>query len=153
MGDLATGLGGATAAVFLFGGTLKFEEHDPKTYVLLVSVSFLAGAFGKQVVSMAGERLLKEARMEAKEAKVEAQSAKHQANTATAMGYTLQAMQLIRRNEPKEALATAEIALEFDPDYANAYGEKARALRRLGRVEEALAVRSKEGPQQSRIAI
>ncbi len=140
VGDLATGLGGATAAVFLFGGTLKFEEHDPKSYVLLVSVSFLAGAFGKQVVSMAGERLLKEAKMEAKEAKVEAESARRQADRATAMGYTLQAVQLDRKKEPKEALAMAELALESDPSYANAYGEKARALKRLGRVEEALSV-------------
>lgn len=139
VGEIASGLGGATAAVFLFGGTLKFDEKDPKTYVLLVSVSFLAGAFGKQVVAIAGERLLKEVGVQAKEAKVEAQSAQQKANRATAMGYTLEAIHLTRKEEPNEALIMAQSALELDPTYANAYGEKGRALRRLGRLEEALA--------------
>jgi tetratricopeptide (TPR) repeat protein len=138
VGEIAIGLGGATAAVFLFGGTLKFEEHDPKTYVLLVSVSFLAGAFGKDVVVTAGERLLREVKTEAKAAKVEAESAQYNANMATAMGYTLQATYFLRDGRPQEALDMTNLALKLDPKNVNAYGEKARALRRLNRLEEAL---------------
>lgn len=138
VGEIAIGLGGATAAVFLFGGTLKFEEHDPHTYVLLVSVSFLAGAFGKDVVVTAGERLLREVKTEAREAKVEAQSAHNNANVATSIGYTLQATALLRDGKPQEALDMANLALEMDPKNVNAYGEKARALKRLNRTEEAL---------------
>jgi hypothetical protein len=138
VGEIAIGLGGATAAVFLFGGTLKFEEHDPKTYVLLVSVSFLAGAFGKDVVVTAGERLLREVKTEASAATATAQSARHDANTATALGYALQATVLIREGKPKEALDVAKLALELDPKNATAYGEKARALKRLNRLDEAL---------------
>lgn len=134
VGEIAMGLGGATAAVFLFGGTLRFDEHDPKTYVLLVSVSFLAGAFGKDVVLAAGERLLRET----KAARVEAQSAQDSARKATAMGYTLQATSMLRDGKPAEALELTKLALKLDPDYASAYGEKARALKRLNRLDEAL---------------
>lgn len=140
VGEIAIGLGGATAAIFLFGGTLKFEEHDPKTYVLLVSVSFLAGAFGKDVVVTAGERLLREVKTEASAAAATAQSAQHDANKATAIGYALQATVLLREGKPKEALDVANLALELDPKNATAYGEKARALKRLNRLDEALLV-------------
>jgi tetratricopeptide (TPR) repeat protein len=138
VGEIAMGLGGATAAVFLFGGTLKFDEDDPKTFVLLVSVSFLAGAFGKDVVLAAGERLLKQVKTETKAAREEAQSAQDSARKATAMGYTLQATSMLRDGKPAEALELAKLSLELDPDYASAYGEKARALKRLNRLDEAL---------------
>ncbi|MDP9159234.1 MAG: tetratricopeptide repeat protein [Acidobacteriota bacterium] len=140
VGEIAIGLGGATAAVFLFGGTLKFDEHDSRTFVLLVSVSLLAGAFGKDVVVTAGERLLKEAKTEAKEAKVVARIAKKNANMASAIGFTLEAKELLAAEEPnpKEALEMTNLALEVDPQYVNAYGEKGRALSRLGQLSEAL---------------
>jgi tetratricopeptide (TPR) repeat protein len=139
IGEIAMGLGGATAAVFLFGGTLKFEESEPKTYILLVSVSFLAGAFGKDVVLAAGERLLREAKTESKKASVKAESAQNSANEATSIGYTLQAIALLRDGKPADALEMTSLALEMDPKNASAYGEKGRALKRLNRVGQALA--------------
>src|SRR6267142_2477616 len=36
LGEVVIGMGGATGAVYLFGGTLRFDECDLKIYVLLV---------------------------------------------------------------------------------------------------------------------
>ena len=66
LGDLVMGLGGASALVFLFGGTLlKFSPNDAQSLVLLVSVSFVGGAYGRNVVEIAGEKLIRKAREEA----------------------------------------------------------------------------------------
>lgn len=134
LGEIAVGLGGAVGAVFLFGGTLKFDEHDPKTYVLLISVSFLAGAFGKRVVEAAGKRLFEEV----KEAKNDAKTAQSQADHAAAMGYTLNAGIANNQGDSHLALTMTDYAIELDDEYISAYVEKGRALKRLGRLSEAL---------------
>src|SRR6267142_1223122 len=61
IGDISLGLGGACGIVFLFGNTLRINQADPLANVLLISMSFIAGVFGKRLVEVAGEKFLKEA--------------------------------------------------------------------------------------------
>lgn len=134
LGEIAVGLGGSVGAVFLFGGTLKFDESDPKTYVLLISVSFLAGAFGKVVVEAAGNRLLNDVKNTKKDVKI----AQIQADGASVVAYTLMAGVANNQGDAQTGLRLAESALELDNEYITAYIEKGRALWRMGRREEAL---------------
>ena len=143
IGDICVGLGGACAVVFLFGSTLRIDPKDALSSVLLISMSFLAGAFGKDIVTLAGERLLKRAREEARAtAKEEAgvtaeEKVAHPA--AVAYAYAATQMNNSRDNEQiPQALKMAELALKYDPKSIHAYVEKGRALKLLGDVKGAL---------------
>ncbi len=74
LGDVVVGMGGAAAVVFLFGGTLNFRQDQPNSLVLLISVSFIAGVVGENIVQVAGGKLLKQlaAVIEEQKAKKEA---------------------------------------------------------------------------------
>jgi len=133
VGEVATGLGGATAAVFLFAGTLKFDPDKVESYVLLISLSFLAGVFGKRVVEAAGERLLQQARAQAKAV------AKKEIRQPASITYTMEAITTTNNGFPTAGLALAERALKLDPNHVGAHLEKGRALKRLGKLQEALA--------------
>jgi tetratricopeptide (TPR) repeat protein len=143
-GDIVQGLGGAAAAIFLFDGILKtgLEETKPGAQpgALLISVSFLAGAFGRTVILTAGEKLLLKAEQKAEEKAT--QVVMDLAGTPNAIAYTSAALETIKRSgNPRDweaALRFAEQAIQSDPNYANAYIEKGRALKRLGKVQEAL---------------
>ena len=133
LGDTVVGIGGATAAVFLFGGTLKFEPGKPETFVLLVSVSFIAGVFGRKLVETAGERLLNQAREAAKEA------ARKESILPAAMAAVVSASQLYSAGQYAEAVKVLDDVIKNSPTYIPAYIEKGRALKKMGQIKEALA--------------
>jgi hypothetical protein len=60
LGDVLIGIGGATAIVFVFGTALHFQPEHSESVVLLISVSFLAGVFGRNIVQAAGEKLVRQ---------------------------------------------------------------------------------------------
>jgi len=139
VGDICLGLGGACAVVFLFGNTLQIDpKDDARSKLLLISISFLAGVFGKRIVELAGQKLLKQAEEKAKA--VAQETVTTEVAPPAAATYAFAATELIRTGEsiPK-ALEMAELALRYDPKSIHALIEKARALKRLGKVEEALA--------------
>jgi tetratricopeptide (TPR) repeat protein len=145
-GDIAVGLGGACAVVFLFGSAIRIDP-DPKETMskgLLISISFLAGAFGKNIIATAGEKLLAQARAVAKEEAEAAAAEKVEervAPTAATAYATSAAHKLMFSNEDEyhEALKLAGLALQNEPGLSYASLVKGVALKRLGRVEEALA--------------
>ncbi len=129
VGDICVGLGGACAIVFLFGNTLQIDpEANARSAVLLISVSFLAGVFGNKIIDKAGRELMNEL------ADVKREAAKIEATQ-----YADAARDLIERREVNEALESSDKALKLDPNNIGAHFQKARALRHLGKVEEALA--------------
>ena len=137
LGDTIVGLGGASAVVFLFGGTLlRFNPKEAESLVLIVSISFVAGAYGRKIVEVAGEKLLRKAREEARQ--VAKEEAKILVGHPAAVAYTYAARDAINAGETAEALQIVSMALQNDPNHAGAWIEEGRALRRLGRVKEAL---------------
>lgn len=133
IGDVIVGVGGAGAVSFLFAGTLQFNPADEKSVLLLISVSLVAGAFGRSVVETAGEYMLQQAR---KVAKAEAKSA---VDVAGAKTLTLYANIWTNEGRFDMALETADQAIAADPNFPPAYVARGRALKRLGKLEDALA--------------
>ena len=135
IGDVSVGLGGSCAVAFLFANTLRIDVKDPLTTVLLISLSFLAGAFGKNIVELAGEKLLARAKEEAKAA------AEEKVAPSAAIAYAYAATQMNNRGEGEagEALKMAEQALRYDPQSVHAFVEKGRALKLLRDLKGALA--------------
>ncbi len=139
LGDTVVGIGGATAAVFLFGGTLKFEPGKPETYVLLVSVSFIAGVVGKKMVETASKRLLNEARNVADKAGTNAARKVAKWQTEMAEGvWGFQAQQLSDAHKYSEALGVLDQLIKNSPTSTRAYVWKGRTLKRMGQIDKAL---------------
>jgi len=136
VGDMILGLGGATAIVFLFDNTLKFDPNKPESYPLMASLCFIAGAFGQRVIESAGEKLAKDAMKVAKDAQGQAEDLR--ANQASA--FVIASLYKYDHGLFDEALKAAEQALELAPSDVPAIIAKARALKRLGRVKEALDI-------------
>lgn len=143
VGDIALGIAAASAVVFLFGATLRFDPDDPDSYVLLISISLIAGIYGRNVIEVAGEKFRRQVREEAKA--VAREEAELLVGQPAAVAYTAAALETIKQgidnNTPQsfeKGLTLAELALKHDPKWVNAYIEKGRALKRLGRIEEAL---------------
>ena len=138
LGDVIVGLGGASALVFLFGGTLlRFDPKEAQSLVLIVSISFVAGAYGRKIVEVAGEKLLRKAREEARQ--VAKEEAKSLVGRSAAVANTYAARDAINAGEPPEkVLEIIRMALQHDPTHANAWVEQGRAFRRLGRLNDAL---------------
>jgi tetratricopeptide (TPR) repeat protein len=128
LGDLALGLGGAATVIFLFGGTLKFDPKNHDTYVILISVSFIAGASGKRILELAVKKLEDMAALK-KELLV---------GTAGAEHYTHEARKHLDRGQLTEAMESVRQAIAADPKFVSAYVEKGRILKRMGKLEEAL---------------
>jgi tetratricopeptide (TPR) repeat protein len=161
VGSAATGLGGAAAVMFIFGIS-QFDitqgGGSADRLVQLVSITFIAGAFGPAVVQIIGKeflrRLEKVARAEAagavkrevqaatQENKTEIKEAKSEVKEAKQLLaprlYVQVAVSANNDDRPAEALENTELALKEDPKYYRAYVEKGRALKRLGRIKEAL---------------
>lgn len=135
VGDVILGLGGASAVVFLFENTLKFNPEDKNSYPLLISICFVAGVFGSRVIQQAGDRIAKEALSRAKDA----QKGIAGIATSTAMTYVLESREQYMSHRYSEALASAKKALEQDPLNVRAMNAMARALKKLDRVEEAFS--------------
>ena len=132
VGDMVLGLAGASAVIFLFGGTLRFDPNNPDSYVLLISVSLIAGVYARNVIETAGEKLLQQMRQTAKEETKQLQP-------AVAVAYTYEARETINKGMSlRKALQLTELALQHDANYVNAYIEKGRALKRLGEIDKAL---------------
>jgi tetratricopeptide (TPR) repeat protein len=133
VGDIIVGLAGATAVVFLFGGTLKYSSDDKNSLVILVSVSLIAGIYGRNVVEAAGDKLLNKAKKQAEK------TARDIVGPSAATIYALAAGNALDTNQPlEEAMKFAEKAIEIDRSNLSGYIEKGRVLKRLNRVEEAL---------------
>jgi tetratricopeptide (TPR) repeat protein len=138
VGDVVIGLGGASALAFLFGGTLlKFDPNEPQSLVLLVSASLIGGAYGRKIVEIAGEKLLRKAREEARQ--VAKEESRNLVGPPAAIAYTRAATEMIDSGDSLKALEILKTALENDPRAAAALVEQGRALKRLGRMEEALS--------------
>lgn len=139
-GEIIFGIGGACAIVFLLGNNLQVDSTGkPLSYLLLISVSFIAGVFGKRIVELAGEKLLKQAEERAKVvAKAEAQA---QILPSTyAVGNAFAATVSINNGDVADGLKFAEEALRYDPNSIHALLEKGRAFKLMGKIEEALGV-------------
>lgn len=135
IGDIAVGLGGSCAVVFLFGNTIKVDPKDGLSSVLLVSISFIAGAFGKDIVELAGKKLLAQARREARS------TAEEEVAPSATIAYAYAATQINNRGDKKElpqALKMAEQALKYDQTNIHAYVEKGRTFKLLGNIKAAL---------------
>jgi tetratricopeptide (TPR) repeat protein len=137
LGDAVVGIGGATAAVFLFSGTLKFDPKDTNSYVLLISVSFLAGVIGRRMIETASQRLLNAARAAGGEAG--RKEAEEKSKLLVAMSGANAAKQLLDDGKYPEALEVIDRVLQVNPTYIYAYILKGHALKELNRTKEALA--------------
>ena len=143
--DVITGLAGAAAAIFLFGGTLnlQFQEKPDaqahQSYPVLIGVSLIAGVFGERIIRAAGKTLLEQAKDVAEEKAREV--VQEEIKEASALAYNQAAEQNIRNGvELEAALKWADRAISIDPSLHSAYVTKGRALKRLGRVDDAVAV-------------
>ncbi len=143
IGDIVLGLGGAAVVAFLFENTLNFDPQKQGSYPLMISVCFIAGVFGQLLIEIAGEKVIakealtiaKEAGKEAKEAGKETEALKLSASAA----FVVASLYKIDKGSFGEALEAANKALELDSNNLRAIVAKARALKRLGKIREALA--------------
>jgi tetratricopeptide (TPR) repeat protein len=136
LGDIVAGLGGASALTFVFGGTLlNFNSSDGKPQILLVSVSLVGGVVGRRVIEKASEKLLNEGKIR----QIAQAEAANLISRPAATVYTSTATNMINKGlYVEEALEVLKSALDSDPTYTGAWVEKGRALKKLGRVKEAL---------------
>ncbi len=146
VGNAITGLGGAAAVMFVFGiSEFSIIPPTPGKMVVLVSITFLAGAFGPAVVQMLGKQFLDKLAAKARDA-AKAETASIAADlTETKEELRSQALVQSARESiyddlPAEALSYATRALEINPKAESAYIQKGRALSRLGRPNDALHV-------------
>jgi len=143
IGDISVGMGGACAVAFVFGNTLRINPNDSLSNLLLVSMSFIAGVVGKQLVEVAGKRFLHEATEAGKAAGEKAaeqkvEKVKEDLTPIAVITYEQSVTQLNNQGLFTRALEMVQRLLAYDPDNIYAYVEKARALKRLGKVQEAL---------------
>jgi hypothetical protein len=137
VGDVILGLGGSAVVSFLFENTLRFEPEKKESYPLMISVCFLAGVFGQLLIMKAGKEWL------AQEALDVANDAKRQADrlkSSAASAFVIASLYKFDKGLYEEALKAADEALGLDPDNIGGAVAKARALKRLARVAEAIAV-------------
>jgi tetratricopeptide (TPR) repeat protein len=129
--------------------------------VALVSITFIAGAFGPAVVQLLGRELLRrieemarraaehQTRVASSELRQDNQATKQEARatqeelkvakqTLAPKLYVQLAVSATQDDRYEEALENVEAALREDPNFSRAYIEKGRALKRLGRTSEAL---------------
>jgi hypothetical protein len=137
IGDVILGLGGSAVVSFLFENTLRFEPEKKESYPLMISVCFLAGVFGQLLIMKAGKEWL------AQEALDVANDAKRQANqlkSSAASAFVIASLYKFDKGLYEEALKAADEALGLEPDNIGGAVAKARALKRLARLTEALVV-------------
>ncbi len=140
IGDITVGMGGACVIVFVFGNTLRINQTDALSNALLISMSFIAGVVGKQLVEFAGKRFLYEATKAGRVAgeKAAEQKVKQDLTPVAVVAYEETVTRLNNEGKFGRALEIIERLLTYDPKNIYAYVEKARALKRSGKVEEAL---------------
>jgi tetratricopeptide (TPR) repeat protein len=136
--DIALGLGGASAVMFLFAGTLRLNPSEPDSHVVLISVTFIAGASGKRILEIATKKLEKIAYDAAEKAAAHVKE-EVLTGTAAAENFTQNARRKIDSALFQEGLELAEKAIRADRRFVRAYIEKGRALKRLGRLDDALS--------------
>ena len=134
VGDILIGSGGAASALFLFSGTISLGE-GPSKFVLLICVSFLAGAFGQRIIEIAGGGLVASAERAAERVAGETVG---KLALPTAVALAEKARRCVAEGDDQTALEYAEKAIAADPKYNGGYTGKGSALKRLGRVPEAL---------------
>ncbi len=145
LGDISLGLGGAATVIFLFGGTLKFDPNKHDTYAILISVSLIAGASGKRILELAVKKLEDIATQKGKEAGEKAAQEKTAVlkeelltGMAGAMYYTQKAVEKNDQGQPSEGMELAKRAIASAREFVYGYVEKGRALKRMGKLTEAL---------------
>jgi hypothetical protein len=131
VGDVAIGIGGAATVVFLFERALPIEIGKSTSYALLISISFVAGVFGRNIIELARQKLL--------EQKIKEEIKKNDEATLEASKLKEQGREAIGEKNFPQALKFLAAALQRDPTFIPAYIEKGRALRRIGNLHEALA--------------
>jgi uncharacterized membrane protein YeaQ/YmgE (transglycosylase-associated protein family) len=137
IGDIILGLGGSAVVAFLFENTLNFDPGKTSSYPLMISVCFTAGVFGQLLIEMAGEKVIaKEALKVAKSAQKDTESLKITASAAFVSASYYEA----DKGSLDKALQAADEALELDPSNVAASIAKARALKRMTKVNEALEI-------------
>lgn len=153
VGDICIGLGGACAVLFLFGNTLRITPGDAPSNVLLISISFLAGVVGKQLIELASNQLAEQAKKAgAKAGTVAAEkvAAEKSVETEKKIEETQIAPLALRvyreivtrmnsEGKADEALPIIEDMLKYNPRDVYLYVEKGRALKRQNKTPEALA--------------
>jgi tetratricopeptide (TPR) repeat protein len=150
LADIALGLGGASTVVFLFGTALRLDPADHNSYVIIVSVSFIAGVSGKRMLELAARKLEDIASKKGAEAgaKAGAEAGEKVAadlkeevltGNAAAENLTQQARRKIDSGLFQEGLDLAEKAMQASPRYVDAYIEKGRALKRQMKPNDALS--------------
>src|SRR5579875_2847976 len=132
VGDMVLGQGGATATVFLLGSTLNFSVDDPKTYPLMISIAMIAGVFGQLVIERAGRELQHDVDGLKEQTKKLKESGATSLVSASIVQY--------EQGDFQAALTAAQKALEMEPRNIAATVAKARALKKLGKLAEALDV-------------
>lgn len=140
IGDISVGMGGACVIVFVFGNTLRINQTDALSNALLISMSFIAGVVGKQLVELAGKKFIHEAAKAGKVAgeKAAEEAVKKDLTPVAVVAYEETATRLNNEGKFRRALEIVERLLEYDPKNIYAYVEKARALKRSGDVQKAL---------------
>lgn len=71
LGDILIGMGGATAVALMFDNPLHIKDGDSSETLLLISISFIAGVVGRNLVQAASEKLLRRIADEAAQKAVE----------------------------------------------------------------------------------
>jgi tetratricopeptide (TPR) repeat protein len=128
---VAIGIGGAATVVLLFERALPIQADQAGSYALLISISFIAGVFGRNIIELARQKLVDQRVREALERKDE--------RKLEARKLTEEARNAVNEKMFPEALKLLDAALQRDPDLIYAYIEKGRALKRMGKLEAALA--------------
>ena len=139
--DVIMGLAGATSAAFLFNKTLdlKFDHQDVSSAIIVIGLSLVAGVFGRKIIRKAGDKLSEEDVRNLSKAE-----ALNVTGTARAQSLTQDAEDNIKKGVGIErALEMSEAAIKADPKYIKAYVTKARALKRLNKLNEAVEVLNK----------
>jgi hypothetical protein len=148
--DMAMGVAGSIGFLFLTRSTINADPEKTATYPLLILVCFLAGVFGQLIVEVAGRKLVEE-----KLDKV--QDEIYILAKDSAKVYVLYAREALDRGDYLEALTQSERALKADPELDSAYIEKARAFRKLNKLDEAIrlleevATRTRPGSEKDKI--
>lgn len=133
VGDVALGLGGASTVFFLFGGTL-----EPNSKPVIISISLIAGVFGRQVLLVAGAQFMKAAAHdEARRATAEVLENK-KILTGNSIILTEYAEKANNHHQYRKALEYSQAAIDSEPERVSAYVQKGIALRHMGRLEDAL---------------